>query len=159
LRRAASWSRTTGRILRSRLETRRHRFEGDSEKIENVPLVEYEFTAGGRTVRGTRIGIGDHSGGEDSEAALARQSPVAMVTVYYDPDDPRNCVLERGGPQGITTKGCLAALAAFAIVDAIIWWLVAYGPDFVRAHFPNATAHPGFIVGLAGVGLALLLIG
>ena len=97
-RRAQSWTQTTGTIVRSEMTVTHHRFQGEAETVKNVPAVEYEFTAGGRKYHGSRIGIGDDTGGANSEATLARYPTGKLVTVFYDPDDPRNCVLERGGP-------------------------------------------------------------
>lgn len=159
LRKSASWSTATGRIVRSEIEARRHRFGNDAETVRNEPAVEYEFKAGGRTVRGSRIAIGDDSGGENTEATLARYPVGAAVTVFYDADNPKSCVLERDGPKGVTTQSCLGALAGLAIFGVAIGWLVTRGPDFVRANFPDATANPEFIVAIAGLGLGLLLLG
>jgi hypothetical protein len=156
LRKSASWTQTTGRIVRSEIEASRHRFAGEAEKVENVPAVEYEFTAGGRTVRGSRIGIGDDTGGANTEATLARYPVGAEVAVFYDPADPKDCVLERKGPEGVTLPGCLTALAVLALFGGAIYWLVAHGPDFVRAHFPNAD-NPQLAIFAACFGLAALL--
>jgi hypothetical protein len=98
LRKAQSWSQTTARIVRSEMDEQRHRFTGDAETIRNVPAIEYEFTVNGRKVRGRRVGIGDDAGGANTEATLARYPKGAIVTVYYDPNAPTHCVLERGGP-------------------------------------------------------------
>ena len=62
LHRSKAWARTTGRIVHSRLETRRHHFQGEPETIENVPVVEYEFNVGAVKYLGSRIGIGDRLG-------------------------------------------------------------------------------------------------
>jgi hypothetical protein len=90
-RQARSWTQTSGRIVRSQVETKRHRFEGEAETVKNVPAVEYEFTVGDRTVRGVRIGVGDDAGGANIEATLARYPVGATVSVYYDPRDPTRC--------------------------------------------------------------------
>jgi hypothetical protein len=157
LRRSASWSQAYGRIVKSEIEARRHRFGDDAEKLENAPAVEYEFEAGGRKIRGSRIGIGDDSGGENTEATLARYPVGATVTVYYDPDDPRDCVLERKGPKGLSLRGCLVPLAVLALFGGAIYELVTRGPDFITANFPHAS-NPAFAIVAACFGLALLLL-
>ncbi|HEY4142722.1 MAG TPA: hypothetical protein VGM57_14980 [Pseudolabrys sp.] len=68
-RKAQSWSQTTGRIVKSAIETQRHRFQGEAETVKNVPAVEYEFSVGTTKVRGSRIAIG-----------AAAASPLAMTT-------------------------------------------------------------------------------
>jgi len=180
LRRASSWTQTTGRVLSSTIEVRRHRFAGEAETVENVPAVEYEFSAGGRSYRGSRIGIGDDSGGANTEATLARYPKGASVTVFYDPEDPRNCVLERGGPfaaapapapggaaggnaslaqiaaQPLTAKGCIVDFIKVAVIGAAIWWLIARGPEFIAARFPKS--EPEVAIFTACFGLVALLL-
>jgi hypothetical protein len=159
LQQVGSWSRTTGKIVRSEMETRRHRFAGEPERIENVPAVEYEFTVGGTKVRGVRIGIGDDSGGENTEATLARYPLGASVSVYYDPADPTHCVLERTGPQGITAAGCIGGLAVLAAFGGAIYWLIIHGPAFIAARFPQAESNIVVLAGAIGLVALLLFIG
>jgi hypothetical protein len=157
-RRAQKWSQTTGTVVRSEIEARHHRFAGEAETVKNVPVVEYEFTAGGRKIRGSRIGIGDDAGGANTEATLARYPIGATVPVYYDPASPANCVLERGGPplaKGEATKGCLGGLVLLALAGGGIAWLVTRGPAFVEARFPHANAP--FAIFATCFGLAVLL--
>ena len=155
LQRAKSWAQTAGTVVRSEMETRRHRFAGEPEKIENAPAIEYEFSADGRKIRGTRIAIGDDTGGANAEATLARYPVGTSVTVYYDPADPKHCVLERSGPQGVTGRGCLEALIALALVVGAIAWLIVQGPAFIDAHFPKA--EPAIVIFASCFGLAVLL--
>lgn len=165
LRRAQSWVPASGRILSARVETRRHQFEGEPETVKNVPAVTYEFIAGGRKVDGSRISIGDE-GGLDIEATLKRYPPGANVTVYYDPRDPTKCVLERDLTQDLkdshltkrdVMSGCLGGIAMLAALGVAIYGLAAYGPDFVRAHFPRLHSPAEIPVALVGFGLAVLM--
>jgi ABC-type multidrug transport system fused ATPase/permease subunit len=156
LRQAASWSNATGRIVSSAIAQRRHQFEGEPERIESYAAVAYEFTANGRTVRGSRIGIGDDNRGADAAPTVARYPVGAAVTVYYDPNNPTHCVLERGGPQGITRNGCIAALAELAVAGGILWWLIARAPGVVAARFPHANEN--FVVAAAGIGILMLMM-
>ena len=165
LRRAKSWVPATGRILSSGVETRRHQFEGEPETVKNVPAVKYEFKAGSRTVDGTRISIGDE-GGLDIEATLKRYPAGAEVTVYYDPRDPTQCVLERDFTHDLedahlskrdVLSGCLGGIAILAVLGLAIYGLAAYGPDFVRAHFPRLHSHAEMPVALVGFGLVVLM--
>jgi hypothetical protein len=162
---AKNWSETTARIVRSQTAVRRHQFEGEPETVTNVPDVEYEFTVGGRTVHGMRIGIGDPSD-DNIEAVLKRYPVGATVPVYYDPRDPKNCVLERDFTQDLKdsnlTKGqllggCAEGLVLLAVIGIAIYALATYGPDFVRAHFPRLHSHAEMPVALVGFGLVALL--
>ncbi len=101
-----------------------------------MPAVEYEFSVGGRKVRGNRIGIGEDSGGADTEATLRRYTVGAAVTVYYDPANPKNCVLERGVPEGVG-KG-LAIIVGFVIAFVgVVYWLATGAPRLVEHHYPQ----------------------
>ena len=84
--------------------------------MKTMPAVAYEFSVGGRKVRGNRISVGDDSGGVNTAATLKRYTVGAAVTVYYDPANPKNCVLERGVPEGIG-KG-IAVLVGIVVVFA-----------------------------------------
>jgi hypothetical protein len=142
-KRAQSWTTTTGRVVRSELEVQHHRFSGEAETVENVPVVDYEFTVGGRKYLGSRIGIGDDAGGANTEATLARYVVGHDVTVYFDPNDPKNCVLERGGPLAHADSsapaeggGALYSLVHLALIGAIVA-LIVEGPDYFAQRFPN----------------------
>jgi len=165
LRQAKSWVAATGRILSSGVETRRRQFGDEPEELKDVPAVKYEFKVGGRTIDGTRVSIGDE-GGLDMDAVLKRYPAGAEVTVYYDPRDPTRCVLERDFAQDLAdhnltkrdvTSGCLQGIAMLAALGVAIWGLAAYGPDFVRAHFPRLHSHAEMPVALFGFGLVMLL--
>jgi hypothetical protein len=153
-RAAKSWTQTTGRIVRSDIETRRHRFQGEAEKIVNAPAVEYEFKAGGRTVRGSRIAIGDDSGGVNTEATLARYPVGREVAVFYDPADPTNCVLERDGPQFTTAADKAKSDAGSPSAPASA--AKSAGKDKVQATAKDASKGcVGGLIGLAVAGVAI----
>ncbi len=143
---AKSWVKTSGRILSAGIAARHHQFADEPETVKNEPAIEYEFQVGARKVIGSRIGIGDDSGGANLEATLKRYPVGANVTVYYDADDPTQCVLERDGLQGISKRellaGCASGIAILALFGGAIYGLFAYGPDFIAAHFPRAAPNP-----------------
>jgi hypothetical protein len=96
VRRAAHWPSTPGRIVRSGTMAQTVTHADAPSSIRNVADVAYEYTVGGRTYRGSRIGVAGSTGGPDVAATLARYHVGALVTVFYDPADPKNAVLERG---------------------------------------------------------------
>jgi hypothetical protein len=159
---AKGWTRTTGRILRSGIDVRHHQFSDEPETVKNVPAIEYEFHVGARKVIGSRIGIGDDSGGANLEATLKRYPVGTNVTVYYDADDPTQCVLERSGPQGLSQRellaGCASGIALLALFGGAIYGLFMYGPDFIRAHFPRAAPNPQPAIVSFCFGLGALMI-
>lgn len=154
VRQAASWSTAVGRIVRSTTAAEHHRLAGDATTVRTMPAVEYEFSAGGRKVRGKRISIGEDSGGANTAATLRRYTVGAAVTVYYDPADPKNCVLERDVPEGVG-KG-MAILAGLVVVGAaVVYWLATGAPRIVAQHYPQANV-PVVIVA-ASLGALVLL--
>jgi hypothetical protein len=153
-RRAARWTQTSGRIVKSGVETRRHQFPDSPVTVTNVPAVEYEFTVLGQKCRGTRISIGEDSGGTNMEATLQRYPVGAVVNVYYDPANPKNCVLERDVPEGMA-KGCASLTAIAAAVIFGIWYLTTHASQLLASYAPNAEA-PAAIFAIC-FGLALLL--
>jgi Protein of unknown function (DUF3592) len=160
-RAAKNWVQTTGRILSAGIEVRHHQFSGEPETVKNVPAVQYEFNAGARKVIGSRIGIGDDALA-NPEATLKRYPVGASVAVFYDADDPTQCVLERDGLQGITKGellgGCVSGLAILALFGGTIYWLFTRGPDFIAKQFPHARPNPQPAIVSFCFGLGALLI-
>jgi uncharacterized protein DUF3592 len=116
-------------------------------------MVEYEFTVQGRKWRGNRISVGEDAGGANLEATLQRYPVGATATVYYDPKNPSNCVLECELPKGFG-KGCAVLLAIAAVIIGVIWYFVVNGSRLVDTYLPNV---PPFSIALFCFGLAVLL--
>jgi hypothetical protein len=135
LRHAKSWLPVQGRITSSRMATRRSGV-GEDATIINIPAVAYSFSVGGRSYQGGRLSIGDISG-PFAEEALARYPVGAAVTVYYDPADPENCVLERDAPKGVV-KGCGGVLLVLALLGAGGYWALTQGAQTLQASMPQA---------------------
>jgi hypothetical protein len=152
-RRAAAWPQAGGRILASRVDTR-YDSSDDGTSVKQEPVLEYEFSVGGTKYRGTRISIGEDTGGANLAATLVRYPVGATVMVFYDPKNPANCVLEPHMPEGLG-KGCLVLLALAAAFAAAIYWLATEGPAFVTHHFPKAQA-PFVLVATGFSALTLL---
>lgn len=101
---ASKWPATTGRIVSSQAEARRvakSRAVEDmvkTDEIRNFAAVTYAFNVGKAKFHGNRIGIGEDSGNMDVAGTLKRYPKGAEVTIYYDPANPRNCLLERDPP-------------------------------------------------------------
>jgi len=119
--------------------------------------VEYEFSVGGRKVRGNRIGIGGDSGGADTEATLRRYTAGAAVTVYYDPANPKNCVLERGVPEGVG-KGLLIIVGFVIAFVGVVYWLATGAPLVVARLYPHANVPVVIIAASMGVLMLLFFI-
>jgi hypothetical protein len=153
VRRAAAWVTTAGRIVKSATEASHHKFAGEETTVKTVPVVEYEFSVDGRTARGTRVSIGEDAAA-DPEATLRRYPVGAAVRVYYDPANPRNCVLERDVPEGFG-KGLAILLGMGVVAAAVIYWLATSAPRLLEARFPNGNAPLAIMA--AAMGLMVLL--
>ncbi|HRD77506.1 MAG TPA: DUF3592 domain-containing protein [Hyphomicrobiaceae bacterium] len=160
VRKAARWSIANGRIVRSEqaIELVR-RGHGEMPVNTRVAKIAYEFEAGGRTLRGTRFTLGEITPESEVAGILARYPLNAPVDVYYDPENPAECTLERDPPEGIL-KGCLILLA-YGIVGVLgLMWLVSGGARQLADMLSLSDRLPGAflpVVGMAGfAGLFLL---
>ncbi|SEB70419.1 Protein of unknown function [Beijerinckia sp. 28-YEA-48] len=154
MRKAAHWPSAMGRITRSTLEARHSKGTSDTLQVHNVPSVAYEFTTDGRRWSSQRIGIGEDSGGANTEATLQRYPVGAVVKVFYNPKNPNDCVLERDPPSGMG-KGCLIGFAALALFALVVWYLVTNATRLLGDHLPNGNA-PATVFAIC-FGLLLLL--
>jgi hypothetical protein len=157
VKRAAGWGTAVGRIAKSSTAAERHRFAGEATTVKTMPAVEYEFSVGGHKVRGNRIAIGDDSGGANTEATLRRYTVGAAVTVYYDPANPKNCVLERGVPEGVG-KGLVIIVGFVVVFAAIVYWLVTGAPQLIEQHYPKANVPVVIFAAAFGVMMLLFFI-
>ena len=128
------WPSTVGQIGESRVTHSTHTdSEGDTSD-SYAPYVEYTYQVAGQTFTGRDITFGFKQGyGNASKAqAVLAQYPVgAQVSVYYDPADPQQAVLERkAGGYGVglalgivflavgTCLGCGGIFALFSTLMA-----------------------------------------
>jgi hypothetical protein len=168
-RRTRQWSETTGRIESARVRagevtSKRFRTSGTARNTEfmtdedtrtrNFARVTYSFAVGGTTYRANRICLMGEPDG--SIAAVLRRYPQGrIVSVYYDPDDPNQCILERENPAKIREAwlgvAALAGLilAGFAVVD--------WGVDWLRTIIARPDRAPAMTL-LAAISLIVLMI-
>ena len=158
IRRAAAWRATSGRVIASAVRAGHPEWAIHNPLLENMPRVRYAFEVDGRRFEGERIGFGDDSGGANTAATLARYPVGATVTVYYDPADPSEAVLEREAPRGLG-GGCLRlaaiALAAVAVIAAIATTV----PGWIATHLPGArNPNLATLTGMMGIAALLMAI-
>jgi hypothetical protein len=132
-RRTQSWKAAAGRIVSSKSVAReirthetstmgsdRHKDLVTDEKIEtrNFAEISYTFVAGANnTYRGSRIGLGADPGNFEIAETLKRYPEGKAVTVYYNPRNPNECILERDDPANIR-KAWLAVVVLVAVIAA-----------------------------------------
>ena len=99
---AKRWRATSGRIIKSRVETRRvQRASDDADTrtptydLRNFAAVTYLFDTANGARSGSDISISGEIIESQATETVKRYPKNAKVTVYYDPADPTRCVLER----------------------------------------------------------------
>lgn len=126
-----SWPTTSGTITVAKTVTKTTG-TGTERRTYLAPYVEYKYSVGGEEYTGSRISIGpeevrsvgiDIKGAEvkvvDSEGkkAIKKYSVGKEIPVYYNPDNPKDTVLEPYAPSG--SNVLLIAGIAFGIVGAL----------------------------------------
>jgi hypothetical protein len=93
-----TWPSTPGQITEARVvRSRRTDSEGDVD-YSYAPAIQYTYQVGGQEYTGDNITFGfrqTFGSQAKAEAALARFPTGGQVTVYYDPNNPGEAVLER----------------------------------------------------------------
>lgn len=163
--RAAHWLQTSGKVISAKAVSRRVRTaqtrfgaeQGGGEQLRNFADIRYEYRVNGKRYSGQRVGIGEDLGDHDVAGTLERYPQGASVTVYYDPDNPAEAVLERDAPEGIWS-----AIIIFLVVS--IFLLVGGGMGFdelvagLRANLSDpARAVP--VAACLGLAAFLMLLG
>jgi hypothetical protein len=161
VRRAARWPSAQARIVRSRLRAVHRQKADEATTVRNVPDIEYVFSVGGVEYRGNRIGIGDIAADSpQAEAALERYQVGRTGPVFYNPDNPKQAVLERDAPArpaalygiaaGVMLIG-LATVVTFTRASAIVAWLQPWFP-------PGAVVQGVLFFTAAGLLMTLFLV-
>jgi hypothetical protein len=161
--RAKSWLAASGRIVSSKSVDRRVQRPGvdNGTEVRNFADVTYEFKVDGKTRKGSRVSIGEDLGNVEVAETLIRYPAGADVTVYYNPNNPEQAVLERDPPKG--AFGCLGFGIALLISGAVVavdglTWIDAT----LRGVLPNANNAP-FVIGFSFFalccGLMVLALG
>jgi hypothetical protein len=113
------WQPASGRILSSTVVRRRSSRGGTS----SYPAIVYEYSVGGMNYQGQKITSGLSWGGSGSGKIVARYPAGSAVTVYYDPNNPADAVLERSVNTIVTwlavililTNACMCGFGAAII--------------------------------------------
>lgn len=156
IKHAAGWRSTPGKVIESEVSDSRPDSTIQNPLFENMPRVRYEYTANGRTLVGDRISFGDDTGGANTQATLARYPVGSSVTVYFDPNAPEDCVLEREAPKGLLA-GCLSVIAFAIVAVAVVAAIATSLPTWIDTHLPNArNSNVATLAGLMGIALFLL---
>lgn len=99
-----NWPSTQGRVVESRVvESRSTDSDGDTSTTYR-PYIKYEYQVVGTTFTSDKLAIGpavSTSNYRKSEEKVRRMPVGAAVTVFYNPDDPTDAVLEQRSNAGL----------------------------------------------------------
>jgi hypothetical protein len=155
-RRVKKWPSTTGTIAISRVEARKRvlRDAGESEFV-NEPRVEYDYSIGKHKYRGKRIGLAERISPMEIESVLARYPVGATVTVYYNPANHSDALLDRELPRVVLLAGigCLAVIIGGPLIAAVVYF---NGVAWLENHVARPSTAP-FVAAAAGFGIAAAL--
>lgn len=94
---AKNWQSTTGTIIMSMLEARR----GSKGHYVNYPVVVYNYRVGGASYESRKVSPGMEWGGTGAGKVVERYPTGSQVTVYYNPENPAEALLERKAPSAM----------------------------------------------------------
>jgi hypothetical protein len=127
-RRSRNWPTAPGTIVMSQLITKT---DANLTEIRDLlttttygAKIRYSYTVAGRSLKGGRVGWTagrlartDH----DARKRMTKYPVGQQVTVYYQPDNPENAVLETAA-EGLVTRGLLTA--TFLVIGAALIYMM-----------------------------------
>ena len=87
---ASQWPSVNGTVLSARLVS-----HGSIRYRADFPEISYSYEVGGKVYKSKHIAAGGEMGGVGAQSVLDRYPVSSQVTVYYDPKNPKNAVLEK----------------------------------------------------------------
>ncbi len=114
-----NWASTLGRITKTYM---RQEVSYETGSTLYYPEIEYEYEYRGVIYTGNRIDFGGSSGNSNhnkSEELLAQYPINKTITVYYDPNNPEEAVLEQKMGTGGKVMLIVGILFAFIALCAI----------------------------------------
>ena len=98
---AQFWPSMPGTVVRSEIVRHDDTDSDGSSSVSYEPVVEYDYAVMGQPFTGKRIGYGANKFNYKKAAEIAARYPVgAQPAVYYNPDKPKDSVLETSGAGG-----------------------------------------------------------
>jgi len=162
VRRARLWPSVKGRVVASTSTRRNVKGAGadstDTE-VRNFANVVYEYKIAATTYRGDRVSVAEDTGNLEVAETLAKYPVGQEVTVYYNPNNRAEALLERDVPSFLWKGAAGIVLGLCAIIVGSIYgfkWLAV----LVAATIPNTEKAP-FVTACIGFAMlwGLVLVG
>jgi hypothetical protein len=116
-KKASAWPTVPGTVLSSGLEEHRSHDSDGGTSVNYEPRVQYQYAIMGSPFTGYRLSFGNASYSYNIAARkIAAYPQGAQVTVYYNPDDPSDSVLEPKAAGGVV----LIVIGVIFVVLAIV---------------------------------------
>lgn len=127
-RASLTWPSTQGRVIESRV-VESHSSDSDGDTTTNYrPYIKYEYEVVGSTFTSDKLAIGpavSTSNYRKSEEKVKRMPVGAAVTVFYNPDDPTDAVLEQRSNAGLLlTLGIIFAVVGLCLLCPAAGYLI-----------------------------------
>jgi hypothetical protein len=126
-----SWPTAEGKILSSRIQSRRDRDSSGRATTMYTAKVDYEYQVGERQFRSQRVQYGLFSSSARNQArdVMERYPQGRAVKVRYNPDSPEVAVLDPGAhPLALLFTGIGGLLMILSVVSAAYRPLAASQP-------------------------------
>ena len=150
-RRASVWPSVPGRVVVFMSEKRNVDSVGadaTETEVRNFARVVYEYKIATRTYRCDRVSIGENLGNFEVAETLAKYPLGKEVTVYYNPNNRAEAVLERELPSFLWKGVVIIVLVLAGVILGAIFGLKALSRFLETIHTANApfvTACIGFV--------------
>ncbi len=125
-----SWSSTVGEITRAEVRTNISTDSEGDTTYSYVPSVEYVYQVEGTPYTGKAIAFGasrSYSNRTKAEAQLGKYPVGGRVTVYYNPENPGEAVLERQavGTNFMTIGGVVLIVVGLCVTCGLLIAMVS----------------------------------
>ncbi len=122
--RAKQWAKTIGKILNVKVEERS--IKGRNRKLYQI-VVSYEYVVNGKQHQSQQLFAGDNGVANSrvlTEQRLRNYQPKADINIYYNPDKPKEALIEREIDS--TTYSLLAIGSVLLLVGLVFGLLIVF---------------------------------
>ncbi len=127
---SSKWPSTKGTIKKCEPIRSSNNKKNSMKKVYRARVV-YEFIVDGETFTGDRYSYGEQTQGSYSSADSAKRKfhQGKGIKVYYDPNDPRESVLEKGIIWSKSLGWLVVGLIMVGVTFLVAWAMVAVAKD------------------------------